>query len=453
MWVSVVPGTEGDADLVLPPHLWQGPPETAVYLRYGAGEAQVRVAVRPGAGSPGAGSRPDHPAPLAVSPRVIRQLYIRTEPVYRCRHTDGGIEIGPVIGMLLGNRNHWYTHEYLSREPERVTGVYPRTGGLFCAFSPRNVSLLEWCAYGLFYDPGAARWRYGPVPLPAVIQRRSFHCDPAAPQRLQRATGARIFNSRRYDKWQLFELLRREPVLRRHVPETVQVTDGQEVLGQLQRHRSVVLKPAALSRGRGILFVERKGRTYQLIDCRDATAGRSESLSRAGLLNFLDSHVVRRRYLSQQRIHLARLGDSPFDVRVVMQRNPRGHWRCNGIECRVAGEGWLVTNIAFGGTARNLADTVVAAFGGRLSPDGARGMVVSLSERLCYLLDRTGETFAELGVDIGLDRSGKAWLIEANVLPTFKGFQAMDPDTYRRLLAAPLLYAAGVAGFGEEHFG
>lgn len=434
--------------MLLPPGLWPPGAERPVRLRYGAGWAAVRAAA-PAGGAPAAGTR-QAPAPVRVAPQVLERLHIRTEPVYRLRLGAGEVEIGPVLGLLLGNRNHWYDGAYLEREPERVGAVYPQTGGLICAFSPRTVALADRCAYGLFYDPGAGRWRFGRLPLPAVIHRRSFQSDPAALQQLQAAAGVRIFNSRRFDKWELYGLLQKDEMLRRRVPFTVRVTSGQEVLDLVDRFGAAVLKPAHLSRGRGILFVERDGAGCRLSDCRQPGAVHRRLLTRPELQRFLAAEIAGRPYIGQQRIDLAAMAGEPFDLRVVMQRNRSGRWRCHGIECRVAAPGQLVTNLALGGRAVRLEDAVAAAFGGAISPAVAEGMVVRLCERFCAVLDQTGETFGEFGLDVALDRTGKAWLIEANVLPTFKGFRTLDPETYRRILAAPLLYASFLAGFGEE---
>lgn len=357
-----------------------------------------------------------------------------------------------MLGLLLGNRNHWYTDWYLSREPERVAQVYPETGGLICAFSPRNISLINRCAYGLWYDGRQGHWHFGALPLPSVVWRRSFKCDADAVRRLQRATGARVFNSRRFDKWELYTILSKDAAFRRHLPETAQVSEAGDVLGMLDHHPDVVLKPADLSRGRGILFVKRTERDYLLTDCR-SEAEVSLPLGRAALADFVDAEIVGRRYLCQQRINLARIDGAPFDVRVVMQKSPQEEWQCSGIECRLAGAGHSLTNIAAGGHATTLAEATARAFGPAPKPDQVYRRVVRLSERLCCLLDATGETFAEFGVDVGLDVTGKAWLIEANVIPTFKGFRAIDMKLYRRLLSAPLFYANHLAGFGEDDDG
>lgn len=449
-WVSLVPVSLPGAEFHLPSPLWSGPEE--LRLRYGSNEVPVRIRLTRGADAKGGlGSRPDRPVPVSLAAGVVEQLLIRTEPAYRLRRVEEGVlEIGPVLGMLLGNRNHWYSDWYMSREPERVTWAYPRTGGLICAFSARSVSMADRCAYGLWYNPRRGRWCFANLPLPGVIWRRSFRSDLNAVRRLQQVTGARIFNSYRFDKWQLYNILRHDLVFVKHIPQTALVQGGHEAMPMLERHGSIVLKPSDLSRGRGILFVERSGSGFTLTDYRTGTVRRAP-LTRSELDRLLKQEIAGRRYICQERIDLARVDGAPFDIRVVMQRDAGGAWQCTGIECRVAGSGQLLTNIAMGGCAMRLADATLAGYGPDRVPPRVEERVIELSERLCRLLDATGESFAEFGIDLALDCIGGLWLIEANVIPTFKGFKALDIDLYRRMLAQPLLYANHLAGFGAGH--
>jgi glutathione synthase/RimK-type ligase-like ATP-grasp enzyme len=440
-----VPDKQPGLKIWLPAPLCSKIGQRVIPLRYGATEALVQVYAVNARG----GTR-RNPLRIVISPEIIRQLAIRTEPIYRLLVSERSLEIGPVLGLLLGNRNHWYDDDYLSREPERVNEVYRQTGGLFCAFSPRTVSLRERCAYGLYYDPLREGWQHGAVPLPAVMHRRSFHIDHFALEQLKAATGATIFNSRRFHKWELHEILSLDPLLREHLPETELVTDPDTVFRMAKRHSGVILKPSDLSRGRGILFVKPTSGLYRVADCRELGRSSERLLSAAELTLLLQKEILPRPYLCQQLIDLAQIGGAPFDIRIVMQRSPQGRWRCTGIECRLAGPGQQITNIAHGGRALYLNDAVQQSFGSLQDPVLVEGNVVALSERLSHLLDQTGGTFAEFGVDIGLDRSGRTWLIEANVLPTFKGFKLLNPEVYRKILASPLLYANYAAGFGDS---
>jgi hypothetical protein len=446
MWITVEPHRLGTADLLLPATLADQFASDTVQLRFGARVVPVTIARLDEDADPGVGTNRSSPAVIRLAPKLIRKLFIRTEPDYRIRVTESEIEIGPVLGLLLGNRNHWYDEGYVSREPERIADVYQSTGGLIVAFSGRNLSLLDRCAYGLYYDPLQNRWRYGALPLPSVAYRRSFHRSAMAVDQLQGDLGIHLFNSRRYDKWQLHELLSEDPWLAQHLPETALITKGFSVSDWVDRSGPAILKPADLSRGRGILFVLPDSTGYRLIDCRKERNDQRE-LSKAELDRFVQKSMTRRPYLCQRKLDLAVIAGAPFDIRVVMQRTPAGEWSCTGIECRVAAEGHLVTNLASGGRALWLADALQQAFDGRLEPESVHLQVKVLAHRFCTQLDETGARFAEFGIDLALDREGKLWFIEANVLPVFHGFRSLDRPLYRQMLRAPMLYASSLAGF------
>lgn len=443
MWITVVPGSTEGPELLLPERLFPGTEPTRILLRYGAASATVTATSR--AHPAHLGLTASSPVPVSVSPLVLERLHIRTEPVYQVKAAPGEVEIGPVLGLLLGSRTNWYDDAYLQREPERVTAVYPVTGGLFCAFSPRNYSDEEGCAYGLFFNPGNSRWEYGALPPPAVLHRRSFFTSPSL---VARAAGeASLFNSRRFTKWELYQIIAKDPELKRCLPATVEVRNGPEVFSLLRSHPTVVLKPSHLSRGRGILFVTRDVRRFRVLDCRGPGPSRHRVLTKDEMQALIQMELTGGQYLAQQRIALAEIDGAPFDIRVVAQRGPGGDWSEHAIECRLAGPGNLVTNIAYGGMAMTLPVAVRRAFGRELNAAEVEAQALALAAKFCRLLDTTGEHFAEWGIDLALDRGGRLWFLEANVIPTYKGFADLDPAVYRRLLAAPMRYAAALAGF------
>ncbi len=451
MWISVVPGTRSGPDLQVPAPVWRGP-AGQISLRYGARTVRATVSVRK-LDLEATWDR-EHPAEVVVHPHLIRRLNLRTEPVYQLRSSSTGseLEIGPVLGLLLGPRNHWYNGAFLEREPERVMPAYALTGGLYCAFSPRNVSVIDQAAYGLLYDPAAQEWRFGTLPLPSVVHRRSFQSDAALIRRLNRLS-VRVFNSWRYSKWEVHQILSKDRKFRPYLPDTALLKDGTEALHLLERHGSVILKPSDLSRGRGILFVERQDCSYTVLDCRQEAPPSPVAFHRQALVSLLSGLARTRPYLCQRKLELARLGGAPFDIRAVMQRgygSGAGSWHCTGIECRLAGQGYLVTNISRGGRALWLKEAVAGAFAGRLDPVETERTVVSVATRVCTDLERTGQDYGEFGIDLALDRSGQLWFIEANVIPTFHGFIGLDRNLYAEILSTPLLYAGCLAGFGPN---
>jgi len=450
MWISVESGKIPDNQLIIDPGKTAELSDriATMTLSFGVGRRPVTVH--------GLHRLKDStrisPIKVLISANLIKQLSIQTEPVYRLKvdQKRRSIEIGPVIGMLLGYRSHWYGQEWLDREEERVTEVYPQTGGLVVAFSPRSMSTKDSCAYGLYWNPLASAWTFGQLPIPSVMHRRSFQTEDQVIQEMCVKTGIRCFNSRRYNKLELYRLLSEDPAFTPHLPETIEVNHSSKVISLVERYRSVILKPAALSRGRGILFISQTRGGLEVMDCRVETAPQWRELPRRSLDRLVQHELAPAFYICQQRIELALIDGKPFDIRVVMQRDTKGEWACNGIECRLAGYGRLVTNIATGGLALSLSEAVRRSFGRKLDPSEVTARVETIAHQLCRVLDKTGESFGEFGIDVALDSDGHEWIIEANVLPTFKGFVTLDYACYQRLLAAPLLYANWLSGFGGE---
>jgi len=442
-WIELG-GKANPGEVVVPEDLWRHRVPGHVVLRYGSLEAPARLRLEGGFREE---TRSATVHRVHAGPDLQERLALRPEPLYQLRTADGRIEIGPVLGLMLPERNQAYLTADLRSRTGRVVEAYLRSGGLYCAFAAGDVSPVDRCVHGLFYDPGRRKWVPGRFPVPPVVYRRSFLQPQPLVERIREMPGVRVFNSRRFDKWELYEIFRRDWILRRYLPETVLAADGAEVRALAARYGGAVLKPRDLSRGRGVLFLEPEGDCYRLVRHLLRGAPVRQPFTAAKLDLEVAGRLAGRGYLCQRRLRLAEINGKPFDVRVVMQRTSTGRWRCTGIECRLAGPERLLTNISAGGDALWLTGAVERAFEGAVEPARVERKLRALGLRVCAALDSTGQDFAELGLDFALDRKGRVWLIEANVLPTFYGFRALDRNLHRALLLAPLSYGCRLAGF------
>lgn len=444
MWVKIET-TPADSETIGLPPVLRGRVGDAVFVEFGGRRVEARAEY---AGpEEGEGT---YEAPFSIRlPEPLRgRLLLPASQVYRLLPEPGGIRLGPVIGLMLGVHTSRYDPWHMEKYTDRM-GVYSRVGGLIYAFSPRTVDWQEHTACGLYYNIGSREWEYGRFPLPQVIYRRDFHCDPAAVRRLEAYTGGRLFNSHRFTKYDLFRYVGTDPGLRMFLPETEPVTDARQVVAFTDRLRRVILKPVDLSRGRGICVVETVGRGYRLTDYRSRAPVVRWMADREEFRRFLARNPeFFRRYLIQRYLRLARIGDSCFDIRVVMQKDIRREWICGGIECRVSGRGSHLTNISRGGDALTLPEALQRSFGG--ATGGLADSILDFCRRFCAFMDRDGEHFAEFGMDVAVDIHKNLWFIEANVFPSFKGFRRIDRPTYLAIRHTPLLYALTLSGFGEE---
>lgn len=232
-------------------------------------------------------------------------------------------------------------------------------------------------------------------------------------------------------KWQLHRFYAKDRIVLRHLPPT-SVYTRQTLRRFLNRYGSVYIKPNYEHQGSGIIkawktpsgkftYIKVRGRAVSPLSSAD-------DLYRKLRLRGRPIHVV------QKAIPLARAGRRPFDIRVMMMRH-RGRWTYAGMLAKVAGAGSVITNVRRGGG-------YVLEVPAALRQAGLKGVkektaaLKSLSYRISRRFDRYKRT-RQIGIDYGIDRSGRIWVIEVNFdFPSHALFAKLkDRTMYRRIKA------------------
>jgi glutathione synthase/RimK-type ligase-like ATP-grasp enzyme len=389
-----------------------------------------------------------NPLSVQLSSCLFDNLLIKESSIYQMYDRENVIYIGPVIGFLLGEQHYYYHHRRL-QEITDAMGAYEKVGGLFIAFSHCSISWEEDCLYGLYFNYQLKKWQYDKLPLPSVVYRRGFNERNNFINEAFDHVNWKVFNAVKVDKWKLYNELKKHRVFETYLPETALLT-AENVGLFLKKYSKVILKPNKLSRGRGITVL--KAVDNDDIEVHDHRKFTDFKLSHLKLVDYLqEGNFFGREYIIQPFLDLARINGSPWDIRVVMQKNPKKKWICNGIECRLAGTGKLLTNICRGGTALHLDEALKQAFPAKkIDIVKINKEIKRIAKEFCEVMDQSGIHFAEFGLDIALDQQLQYWFIEANVRPTFKGFKNLDEQIYQKICYEPILYSASIAGFSWE---
>lgn len=231
--------------------------------------------------------------------------------------------------------------------------------------------------------------------------------------------------------------LMNDPIISRYVPKTdwLQASSLREML---RSYSTVYIKPNIGRRGNGIVRVKKRNRYESEISYRDQTIRCATKDVFYTLGKILDP---RKKYLVQQGIDLATYHGRPFDVRVVLQK-PLNRWQLTWVSAKVAPlRSSVVTNVSKGAKDVRINRTLT----GIDQPLNRLEVMKELIDVSYQIAQKLGSHFPLniVGLDMGIDKRGRVWFIEANTRPDFTGLRTFDPRQYRRYLEAKNMTARG----------
>ncbi|MFB9279140.1 YheC/YheD family protein [Cohnella cellulosilytica] len=230
-------------------------------------------------------------------------------------------------------------------------------------------------------------------------------------------------------KWKKTAALRGTGSLRRLIPETVRF-DSRALRLKLERYGMVYVKPESGMHGKGVMRAELIGGGR----CRLRSGSHRRDYPSGGTMAQAIRRTIRgRKYLIQRGIHLLRYRGRVFDLRVMAQLTPSKRWRTTGIIGRVAGPRKIVTNYHNGGRLVPVGRLLGSNMGKRLAERKIRELE-NIGVEAGRALRHRYPGVCEVGVDIGLDRAFKPWIIEVNTRPDPYIFRKLpDPSVFRRI--------------------
>ncbi|OAB38366.1 YheC/YheD family protein [Paenibacillus glacialis] len=218
--------------------------------------------------------------------------------------------------------------------------------------------------------------------------------------------------------------------LSRHVPQTRWYRDATLTM-MLREFPVLYIKPDNGSAGTGIIRVKRLNRSESLISYKTKSI-----ICRNRNIVFEVVKRMRRgkKYIIQRGITLATYRNKPFDLRIVLQK-PSNRWLLTWMSAKVAPRSnSIVTNVAKGARDARIKEILRGAD----QPLHVSRVLKTLSGVSYKIARKLGSRFPFriIGLDMGIDKKGKVWFIEANTKPNFHGLKKLDPIQYRRYLHA-----------------
>lgn len=243
------------------------------------------------------------------------------------------------------------------------------------------------------------------------------------------------------DKLKNHNHLIQHPEIAAHMPPTELITSMQVVKNLLDQYDSVIVKPMRNSLGIGVMKITSNDRLHRA-EGRDFKNKIFHRVfpNRNALLLWLRNQFTAK-MIVQPYLTLHTPEGVPFDIRVLVQKNGKGEWRESGRAIRAGVPEGLTSNLCGGGKAHECDAFLRQHFSEEQLDVIYQDMDTIIKELPAFLEHRHGR-LVELGIDIGIDREGKVWLIEVNSKPGRASFRRIEGGKYYRdVRLNPLRYA------------
>lgn len=294
------------------------------------------------------------------------------------------------------------------------------------------------------------QWITRLYPLPDAVYNRCFarsgrqYQDQMLALRALKQHGCEVINVGLKGKWSVYAALSKRPDLQPHLPETVLYEGPESLLLWFQRHEDAFIKPVSGSQGKGSAHLSRDpggGFTVRGRDGRNR-AVRLRLENSAKLSHWIRRWTGNRKYLIQEYLNLRTLSGHVFDIRALVQKSGDGRWQLTGMAVRKGAPGSSTSNLHGGGSAEPAEPFLRHEYGAKPS-----GEVIKTLHRLVDVIPPAVEEafgrFCELGLDFGVDRQRRVWLLEVNSKPGRAVFRKLGMKEERlKSVINPLLYAA-----------
>jgi uncharacterized circularly permuted ATP-grasp superfamily protein len=222
-------------------------------------------------------------------------------------------------------------------------------------------------------------------------------------------------------KWKQYHAFSNDPVLKKIIPETDMYSKSNLRL-YLEKYQTIFLKPEEGGQGQGVIRIKKSGNFFTM------EYGLKKKLySGISILYHALSKIIgKQKYVIQQGISFITIDQRPVDFRILLYK-PGKHWEVMGVMGKWAAKNKIVTNYSSGGQA------ITPRYALKHAKFTSKKKYTQLEDQLSllglYMAKHHFNYAREFGLDIGLDHSGKIWIIEGNTVPGIKLFKYHDDKT------------------------
>jgi len=298
-------------------------------------------------------------------------------------------------------------------------------------FSIHDVDFKNKRINGIYYDEQRKRWRQKYFPYPDVLYDRGggyLASQKAINERirneLDRMNVLKINPLYTFNKYDLFEKLKKFPAMRQYLPHTIHFNREEDLKEMLKISKTVYIKDVTGSNGKGVMRVRKlpNNRYEYSYNNVEGLTKRTVS-SRKALMKAIDSYFSSKTKIIQSAIELLEINDRLIDMRATLQRNKDGRLEINSIPVRIGNTNSPITTSRTGSSTYTFEEFFKKVLYYSILPN-SEFEIHRLKRKIQHFLiqvythvERVYGEFGEIGIDFAIDKNGKVWLIECNAKP------------------------------------
>lgn len=307
-------------------------------------------------------------------------------------------------------------------------------------FSSKNINLIREKIIGTYYDEDEQLFKQKEFPLPDVMYCRGGRSRSKEVLKLLKLKKIIKINPQTFNKWNVYKKLQKYPELQDHLPFTKLYQKDQDIIDFLETHSELYLKGVRGGRGKRIFYIRKlpEGGYEYSNYVNKLIIQQVDNIKH--LLQKTRAFYKKQVFIIQTPINLINLDGSKVDFRAELQRNGTGDLTISGIMARVGKPGAPIT-------IHSSAYPIELFFKSFLnySQEKIQEIIVKINQFLFTVyesIEKSYGTFCEIGLDFGIDTSGKIWFIESNSTSAKVSLmKAYDETTFHQAFLKPLQFA------------
>lgn len=241
-----------------------------------------------------------------------------------------------------------------------------------------------------------------------------------------------------HGKWKKTKLLLKHRRFKKYVPPTAKF-NKKNLSSFLDKYTSVYIKPDLGRHGHGVIKVTKRTKNGKKQYTFHHNVKRRFYHSFDKLYRVVKKYTNGHFYIIQKGIDSIRYHNRSFDIRIMVQKSPKGKWETTGKIGRLAHPKKIVSNYnngRNGGTPMRLY-ILLRPHLTRAKREKIYVKLNRLGTDIAKYLQRTSyKSVKAIGVDVMYDKSMKHWIIEVNTAcPNPYLFRHLkQPKKYRKIL-------------------